>query len=124
LVLAALGVAWVAQRTLRLRHDATAPLASGAAWPTPPAPSAPRVVETPLVDDPDVDLRDASSDAAERTWREPIDGACPAGHLVKVKEASGLYHAPGMAAYARTKADRCYASAEAAEADGFTRAKR
>jgi hypothetical protein len=35
-----------------------------------------------------------------------------------------IYHLPGMAAYGRTLPDRCYADPEAAEADGFVRAKR
>jgi hypothetical protein len=59
------------------------------------------------------------------TWAAPGEsGACPEGHLVKVKLSSRLYHLPGMSAYARTTPDRCYPTAEAAEADGFTRAKR
>jgi hypothetical protein len=58
-------------------------------------------------------------------WVAPSEsGACPEGHPVKVKMSSRLYHLPGMAAYTRTKPDRCYPTAEAAEADGFTRAKR
>ncbi len=59
------------------------------------------------------------------SWAAPgQSGACPEGHLVKVKLSSRLYHLPGMAAYARTTPDRCYPTAEAAEEDGFTRAKR
>jgi hypothetical protein len=58
-------------------------------------------------------------------WVAPAkSGACPATHPVKAKLASRLYHLPGMAAYARTTPDRCYLSADAAETDGFTRAKR
>ena len=37
---------------------------------------------------------------------------------------SGLFHLPGMFAYERTKADRCYRTSADAEADGFERAKR
>ena len=40
------------------------------------------------------------------------------------KLSSKLFHLPGMFAYDRTKADRCYASAEDAESDGLHRAKR
>ena len=43
---------------------------------------------------------------------------------MKAKLASGIFHEPGGANYARTQADRCYASAEAAEADGLRPAKR
>jgi hypothetical protein len=58
-------------------------------------------------------------------WVAPDEaGACPESHPVKVKLSSRLYHLPGMNAYARTRPDRCYPTAEAAQADGFTRAKR
>ncbi len=89
----------LAVRTLRLRAEATAPL------PTDPWPTVP--------DEPD----------RNGGWVEPEGGACPASHPVKVKLASGLIHQPGMLAYQRTRADRCYATVEAAEADGFARAK-
>jgi hypothetical protein len=57
-------------------------------------------------------------------WVEPAQsGACPANHPVKAKLASGIYHVPGGANYARTQADRCYLSAEAAEADGLRKSK-
>ncbi|HEY2332684.1 MAG TPA: hypothetical protein VGH94_12270 [Acidimicrobiales bacterium] len=55
---------------------------------------------------------------------EPVDGSCPESHPVKGKAASGLYHLPGMVAYSRTNADTCFVDAAAAEAAGFTRAKR
>lgn len=58
-------------------------------------------------------------------WVAPEDdGSCPAGYPVKAKLRSGVYHLEGMAAYARTRPDRCYRSAEAAEAGGFRRALR
>ncbi|MDQ1426293.1 MAG: hypothetical protein QOD72_3791 [Acidimicrobiaceae bacterium] len=46
------------------------------------------------------------------------------GYDIKVKLSSGIYHRPGMLAYARTQADRWYASADDAAADGFRAAKR
>jgi hypothetical protein len=55
---------------------------------------------------------------------DPLDGACPGSHPVKGKHKSGLFHEPGMTQYERTRPDRCYADANAAEADGLTRAKR
>ena len=61
---------------------------------------------------------------ASQRWIDPVDRGCPQGFEVKVKLASGIYHLPGMFAYDRTIPDRCYASAEAAEADGFRAAKR
>jgi len=65
--------------------------------------------------------------AADATspWIEPAEsGACPAHHPVKAKLASGIFHVPGGANYARTQADRCYLSEDAAEADGLRPAKR
>jgi hypothetical protein len=54
---------------------------------------------------------------------DPVDGTCPITHPVKGKQKSGLFHEPGMAQYERTHPDRCYVDANAAEADGLTRAK-
>src|SRR5262245_33882418 len=58
--------------------------------------------------------------ADDSPWVEPApSGACPAHHPVKAKLASGIFHVPGGANYARTQPDRCYLSVEAAEADGL-----
>jgi hypothetical protein len=58
-------------------------------------------------------------------WVAPDSGGgAPASHPVKAKVASKLYRVPGMADYDRVRADRCYESVEAAEADGFSRARR
>jgi len=58
-------------------------------------------------------------------WVKPDgSGAVPTGHPVKAKLRSRLYHLPGMVAYERTDPDRCYATPEAAEEDGFSPAKR
>ena len=57
-------------------------------------------------------------------WVEPVDGACPSSHPIKGNADSGIYHVPGGASYDRTVPERCYVSPEAAEADGFRRAKR
>jgi hypothetical protein len=63
--------------------------------------------------------------ADDSPWVDPADsGACPAHHPVKAKLASGIFHVPGGANYARTQADRCYLSVEAAEADGLRQSKR
>ena len=56
-------------------------------------------------------------------WVEPVDGACPDSHPVKAKLSSGIYHVPGGSNYERTRADRCYVDAAAAEADGLRAAK-
>jgi hypothetical protein len=65
-----------------------------------------------------------AADTAGTAWVEPDDMACPATHPVKAKVGSGIYHLPGMSAYDRTRPDRCYPDETAAEADGFTKAKR
>jgi hypothetical protein len=57
-------------------------------------------------------------------WVEPIGSTCPTTHPVKAKVTSRIFHLPGMFAYERTRPDRCYSDAGAAEADGFTRSKR
>jgi hypothetical protein len=51
------------------------------------------------------------------------DGTAPVTHPVKAKESSGIYHTPGGRFYDRTKPDRCYPTAAAAEADGYRRSK-
>ena len=56
-------------------------------------------------------------------WVEADDGSCPASHPVKAKVSSGIYHLPGGSFYARTRAERCYVDAAAAEADGYRAAK-
>ena len=56
-------------------------------------------------------------------WIEAHDGSCPASHPVKAKLGSGIYHLPGSSFYARTRAERCYVDAAAAEADGYRAAK-
>ena len=68
--------------------------------------------------------RKAAGGAAGAAWVEPDGKACPPTHPVKAKLASRLYHLPGMLAYDRTSPDRCYVDPAAAEADGFSRAKR
>jgi len=58
------------------------------------------------------------------SWVEPgADGECPASHPIKAKLASGIYHSPGGANYARTKPDRCYTDEAAAAADGLRPSK-
>jgi hypothetical protein len=57
-------------------------------------------------------------------WVEPADGGCPDGFPVKAKTSSKIFHVPEGTLYERTVPDRCYASVEAAEADGFRQSKR
>jgi hypothetical protein len=55
---------------------------------------------------------------------DPVDGTCPDSHPVKGKLTSGIFHVPGGFNYPRTKADRCYVDAAAAEAEGLRPSKR
>ena len=58
------------------------------------------------------------------SWTEPLaDGSCPATHPVKAKLSSGIFHVPGGLNYERTRPDRCYLDASAAEADGLRPSK-
>jgi len=91
---------------------------SGLDWQPQPFPFPPRPV--PVPPDPSTDTHTQISVG----WVEPADGACPATHPLKAKLGSGIYHAPGMQMYERTRADRCYADAASAEADGLRASKR
>jgi len=94
------GIAYAIWRKLPTGPEA------GAHWEPQPFPFPPQ----PMVD--------------ESPWVEPAaSGACPAHHPVKAKLASGIFHVPGGANYLRTQPDRCYRSAEAAEADGLRQSK-
>lgn len=66
----------------------------------------------------------ATAAPARAPWVEADgDGTCPPTHPIKAKVKSGIYHEPGGANYDRTKPDRCYVDAAAAEADGLRRSK-
>ncbi len=53
-------------------------------------------------------------------WAAPTaDGGCPDGYPVKAKLKSKIFHVEGGVLYERTVPDRCYVSAQAAEADGL-----
>lgn len=68
-------------------------------------------------------LQEAPSIGTALTWVAPAEGACPASHPIKANDNSGIYHVPGGRFYDRTGAERCYALADDAEADGYRRAK-
>lgn len=56
-------------------------------------------------------------------WVAPVDGRCPDGYPIKANDNSHIYHVPEGRSYQRTVAERCYATAQAAERDGYRRAK-
>ncbi len=70
----------------------------------------------------DADPLNASVGDAPR-WVAPADGNCPAGYPIKANDNSGIYHRPGGRFYDRTIPERCYATPEHAEADGYRGAK-
>jgi hypothetical protein len=83
---------------------------SAAPFPFPPVPREPSAAK--------------ATAATRQPWVEPnADGSCPPTHPIKAKLASGIYHSPGGANYARTKADRCYTDEAAAVADGLRPSK-
>ena len=93
---------------------------------TPSGPWPPLRAEPAVVPEPGgvpVTKEPAPADAA--AWVEPEpDGTCPAGHPIKAKMSSKIFHSPGQLNYDRTTPDRCYLDAAAAEADGLRAAKR
>jgi micrococcal nuclease len=60
----------------------------------------------------------------EVAWVEPQGDVCPTTHPIKAKLSSKVFRRPNSAGYATSKPDRCYASEDAAIAEGFREAKR
>ena len=119
------GVAFALARLLGQQSSERLALPSGSRepWsrlsddPTTAAPPIGRLLPDPAAPAP-------ASSPQPTTWVEPTGGVCPTSHPVKAKLSSKIFHLPGMANYERTTPDRCYADAEAAEADGLRPAKR
>ncbi len=65
----------------------------------------------------------SQSEAPSASWLAPVNGSCPEGYPVKANNNSRIFHVPGGRFYARTVAERCYASADDAIADGYRPAK-
>ena len=101
---------------------------SQAGAPTPAAPPQwpdwPARTETAPARPDESAAQDDPAEPAEPTWVSGNDdGSAPDSHPIKAKESSGIYHVPGGRFYDRTKPDRCYPTAAAAEADGYRRSK-
>jgi hypothetical protein len=96
-----------------------------AATTPPPPPGAPPVSDEPVaaVGDLVAEAAEAPSATGSQAWVAPVDGACPVSHPIKANANSRIYHQPGGRFYDRTQAERCYADAAAAEADGYRAAK-
>jgi len=101
-----------------------------AAATTPPPPPGAPPGAPPASDEPVAAVGDLVAEAAaapspmeRQAWVAPVDGACPVSHPIKANANSRIYHQPGGRFYDRTQAERCYADAAAAEADGYRAAK-
>jgi len=92
--------------TRRQASAAAAPSQSSTAWPPLQASDA-----------------DRETVASTPRWVSPVNGDCPEGYPVKANDNSRIYHLPGGRFYARTVAERCYANADDAVADGYRPAK-
>ena len=103
------GAVFAAYRTLQRRQAAPAPAPQ---WPA-------FTRDTPV--DPAAESAESATRAA--LWVAPVDGACPEGYPVKANDNSGIFHVPGGRFYDRTVAERCYANADDAVADGYRPAK-
>lgn len=92
--------------------------AAAAAPSAPPAQAGPPATPAPIAG-----VTPAPAPEVIATWVEPVDGTCPLSHPVKANDNSGIFHVPGGRFYDRTKAERCYATPDAATSDGYRAAK-
>lgn len=65
-----------------------------------------------------------ASTADDSGMIKSADGSCPITHPIKGNASSRIYHVPEAASYENTRAEFCFASAEAAEAAGYRAPKR
>ncbi len=112
------GGGYGAYRVWRQRQE---PAAAPAPWP--PFESEPRAAHAPTRHVASPIVADTVTAEPPERWKAPLDGDCPDGYPVKANDNSGIFHVPGGRFYARTVAERCYANAEDAVADGYRPAK-
>ncbi len=123
LVKLVLAVAAVGAVLEYLRRRPAPPSASPTAPPM--ATERPANYEAPVVTPSAAAGEPPSEDHVAPAWVDATgDRRCPDGYPVKAKLASRIFHVPGGTLYDRTNPDRCYATAEAAEQDGFRPSKR
>jgi hypothetical protein len=111
------GAAFAAWTAFQRRNEISVTPPTPATAPPPPPPPQPEPQPAPAAP-----AAPETAAAPTDRWRQPVDGACPDGYPIKVAK-SGIYHVPGGRSYDRTTAERCYANADDAEADGYRRAK-
>jgi hypothetical protein len=121
-----LGISAAATYAIYQALAARRPDTGGLTFEPQPFPSLPRPVPKAAAPSPAPRTAPGTAAAAAQAepWLEADEGSCPVSHPVKAKLASGIFHVPGGQSYERTKADRCYVDAPAAEADGLRPAKR
>ena len=90
----------------------------------PPAPAPTAPAKKQLVRKKAATTKAAHPKKTLATWIDPDGNLCPDSHPVKAKLSSMIFQVPGNFAYDRTKPDRCYETATAAESDGLRPAKR
>jgi hypothetical protein len=93
------------------------------AWPPLDASTATSAADADAEPLPSPDPATESERPAPEWLRADPDGSCPVSHPIKANEKSGIFHVPDGQFYGRTKAERCYATADAALADGYRQAK-
>ncbi|MDX2378945.1 MAG: hypothetical protein QNM02_04215 [Acidimicrobiia bacterium] len=103
-----------------LRDRSTTPeIADAPAWPPLDATTNAAPIDPLPSPDPTTETERPAPD-----WlRAEPDGSCPISHPIKANEKSGIFHVPDGRFYDRTKAERCYATAEAALSGGYRQAK-
>jgi hypothetical protein len=77
---------------------------------------------TPLATQP-TEIRTETPAGREDQGESAADGGPAADLPIKAKTSSGIYHAPGGRFYDRTVADKLFATAADAEADGYRPSK-
>jgi len=119
------GAAVAAAELWRRRSAGPSPTMPSTPTSAPTPPPTQRAAATPTPTPEPAPEREATAEpeASPTRWVAPIDGQCPDGYPVKANDNSGIYHVVGGRFYARTVPERCYATAEDAEADGYRRAK-
>lgn len=126
--LALLGGAGYAGWTVWQRKSAASPAAAPEWPPSTPPPTPPSTdpgdraaTFTEMSAD---DAQSAEPAAGGDRWVAPLDdGSCPDGFPIKANDNSGIFHVPGGRFYDRTVPERCYASADDCQADGYRAAK-
>lgn len=114
----------VGLRLFKQRKTTNQPPSAAPEWPPFAQTMAQPIIHNIVQNPPAGDDKSAGVVAEENVaWVSPIDGRCPPGFPIKANDGSRIYHVPGGRSYQRTVAERCYATTDAAERDGYRAAK-